>query len=163
MKDRPVCFSAARAQHVSPWLLVFAIVAFSSAGYIVWILRVVVENAAFFWTTYIVFSIFVMGLFIGPFLRVRYELDEKELRLRTGFLVGWRLPYAKISRIFEQDGKLVIDANGVLQKIFSPENEQLLEQLSNRIPHLRRYGNELRADPGPSQFVIPGPDRNPNP
>ncbi len=90
--------------------------------------------------------------------KVRYELDDRELRFRQGVFSAWRISLPSISRVvpakahaslgLEAVDCLVVEAGKQLRVVAAPDAELFLVELAHRAPHLRRYGAELR---GPSQ------------
>lgn len=145
MSSREVLFfKAARSRHIAPWVLWFAIIAFSACGYLVWAYAVV-SFPRWFWAFFACAPVLFMSMIL-PLVRVRYELNDEEIRLRTGLAVTWRVQLTEISRIYERSGHLILDSNGVVRTIGCIDQGSLLEEIAQRAAHLRRYGNELRGE-----------------
>jgi len=89
--------------------------------------------------------------------RIRYELDDRELRFRQGVFSAWRIPLHSITRVMpargqagvslkESDG-LMIEAGKQRRLVAAPDRDVFLTELGARAKHLRRYGSELRGNP----------------
>ena len=89
--------------------------------------------------------------------RIRYELDDRELRFRQGVFSAWRIPLSSITRVYpargqagislkEMDGVL-IEAGRSRKLVAAPNPDEFVRQLASRAKHLRRYGQELRGAP----------------
>ena len=148
-------FKADRSQHLGLWVLVFAFASFGAAGYVVWLFGNLGSDPAVFWSLYVGFLLLFSGFVILPYMRVRYELDEKQIRIRQGFYVGGRIKLQKIRRVFEREGRLFIDDGGAVVPISVKDREEFLTALAALTPNLRRYGQELRAEPEPAMQTQP--------
>lgn len=101
----------------------------------------------------------VVIVYVSAF-KVRYELDDRELRFRQGLFSAWRIDLRSISRVVPAKGQagfslapsecLLVEAGRQMRLVAAPDTERFLHELSLRAPHLRRYGSELRGPAGHS-------------
>lgn len=89
--------------------------------------------------------------------RIRYELDDRELRFRQGLFSAWRMPLAAITRVHPAKGHagislkemdcLLVEAGRQRRLVAAPDPDKFVVELAARAKHLRRYGQELRGAP----------------
>ena len=94
-------------------------------------------------------------LFYASAFRIRYEVDNQEIRFRQGFFATWRIPISQISRVAPAQGAagvsftkidcLLVEAGNRHRLVAAPDQETFIKELAARAPHLRRYGQELRG------------------
>jgi len=98
--------------------------------------------------------LFVVVIVYASAFKVRYELNDRELRFRQGVFSAWRISLPSISRVvpakrqafgLEEADCLVVEAGKQFRIVAAPDPERFLVELASRAPHLRRYGNELRG------------------
>ena len=87
--------------------------------------------------------------------KIRYELDDRELRFRQGVFSAWRISLKSITRVLPAKGQagislestdcLLVEAGRQLRLVAAPDPERFMIELARRAPHLRRYGSELRG------------------
>jgi hypothetical protein len=89
--------------------------------------------------------------------RIRYELDDRELRFRQGVFSAWRIPLTAITRVYPARGQagislkemdcLLVEAGRQRRLVAAPDPDKFVQELGSRAKHLRRYGQELRGAP----------------
>ena len=99
--------------------------------------------------------LFVVVIVYASAFKVRYELNDRELRFRQGIFSAWRISLPAISRVVPTRGQagfglestdcLLVEAGRQFRVVAAPDPERFLTELAHRAPHLRRYGNELRG------------------
>ena len=105
----------------------------------------------------LVATLFVVIIVYALAFKVRYELDDHELRFRQGVFSAWRVPLEGITRVCPATGRasfsveqidcLLVEAGRHSHLVAVPDLDRFLAELSVRAPHLRRDGNELRGNP----------------
>jgi hypothetical protein len=102
----------------------------------------------------LVVTLFAVIAFYAAAFKLRYELNDEELRLRQGIFSAWRISLHSITRVvaikgharsIEDKDILLVEAGGQLRMVAAPDPEVFLRELAARAPHLRRYGQELRG------------------
>jgi uncharacterized membrane protein YdbT with pleckstrin-like domain len=98
-----------------------------------------------------------LALSYASIFRIRYELDDNEIRLRQGIFPTWRIPLSRINRVVPTRAQagfsfglvecLHIQAGKRHRLVAAPDTERFMIELAARAPHLRRYGDELRGTP----------------
>jgi hypothetical protein len=104
----------------------------------------------------------VVSVYASAF-RLRYELDDKELRFRQGVFSSWRISLPAITRVFPIRGQagislekadcLLIEAGKQVRMVAAPDLDTFLKELAVRAPHLRHYGAELRGAPSDTNLI----------
>lgn len=99
--------------------------------------------------------LFVVVVVYALAFKIRYELNDKELRFRQGVFSAWRIPLHSITRVLPAHGHagltiepsdgLLVEAGDHCRLVAPPDPEKFLRELASRAPHLRRYGAELRG------------------
>jgi hypothetical protein len=105
----------------------------------------------------LVATLLVVVVFYASAFRVRYELDDHEIRFRQGVFSAWRIPLHSITRVLPAKGQagislrntdcLLIEAGKQRRLVAAPDPDEFVKELSRRAKHLRRYGHELRGAP----------------
>lgn len=100
-------------------------------------------------------TVLILLLIYASGFRIRYEVDDKEIRFRQGLFATWRIQIKGITRVLPARGPagisvrnidcLLIEAGRQRRLVAAPDLEVFLDELAARAPHLRRYGMELRG------------------
>ena len=103
----------------------------------------------------LILALFAVIVVYASAFRIRYELDDRELRLRQGIFSAWRISLPAITRVlpakgqaglsFEKTDCLLIEAGRQVRLVAAPNPDLFMNELAQRAPHLRRYGAELRG------------------
>ena len=104
-------------------------------------------------------TVLILLLIYASGFRIRYEVDDREIRFRQGLFATWRIQLDRITRVFPTRGPagisvrdidcLLIEAGRQRRLVAAPDMELFLSELAARAPHLRRYGMERRGNVGP--------------
>lgn len=105
-------------------------------------------------------TVLILLLIYASGFRIRYEVDDKEIRFRQGLFATWRIEIKGITRVLPAHGPagisvrnidcLLIEAGRQRRLVAAPDLDVFMTELAARAPHLRRYGMELRGTLTPS-------------
>ena len=105
--------------------------------------------------TLLLVTALILLLIYASGYRLRYEVDNKEIRFRQGIFATWRIQIDRITRVLPPRGPagisvrnidcLLIEAGRQRRLVAAPDMELFITELAARAPHLRRYGMELRG------------------